>query len=99
MSAFDQLWQGGTSLAPDELARDWYPIEDGDPNTGELFDLLLSAISQSADGITGLIWVHGERDRTDPETAAAYEANLTAFIERIIEVAGPIPIVIVALST
>lgn len=99
VSAFDQLWQGGTSLAPDELARDWYPIEDGDPNTGELFDLLLSAISQSADGITGLIWVHGERDRTDPETAAAYEANLTAFIERIIEVAGPIPIVIVALST
>ena len=99
VSEFDEVWQGGTSLAPDPLARDWYPIEDGDPSTGELFELLLAAIDQSADGMTGLIWVQGERDRTDPDSAAAYEANLTAFIERIIDIAGPIPIVIVTLST
>ncbi|NNC51920.1 MAG: hypothetical protein HKO08_02620 [Erythrobacter sp.] len=95
----EEVWHGGTSLAPDENHLDWYPVEDENAETGEMFEEFLNLIEQSPDGLTGLIWVHGERDRTDPDWAASYEANLTAFIERVIEIAGPIPIVIVPMST
>ena len=96
---FEEVWHGGTSFAADERHLDWYPIEDDNPETGEMFEKFLHLIKQSPDGLTGLIWVHGERDRTDPDWAGAYEANFTAFIERVIELAGPIPIVVVSMST
>lgn len=71
--------EGGTSLSPSEDGNDWYPIDDGDAATGELFDRLKSTIDRAtADGsiFGGIIWVQGEADTRDTDDAAQYGALL-----------------------
>lgn len=91
----DRYVAGGTPLHANETGMDWYPVEDGDENTGELYDDFLA----TATDVTGIVWVQGEADKNQPERALAYESNLQALIEGFVGAFGDIPIVVVALST
>jgi len=94
---------GGTSLGPNPNKDDWHPVDDNDPTTGELLELLFAQIdAKIADPdqeIGGLIWVQGEADKNNQPWTDAYATNLELFIQAITDRYGSgFPIVIVALS-
>ncbi|MEM7490438.1 MAG: sialate O-acetylesterase, partial [Pseudomonadota bacterium] len=85
--------EGGTSLAPAPGELDWYPFEDDDPATGELFVQLLRDIDAAMAAapnpvVKGVLWVQGERDTNSAATAEAYEASLEHFVLRLRELYG-----------
>lgn len=81
------VFEGGTSLAPKADKVDWYPFADGDPQTGELLDELESQIAaRIAAGnahLAGVIWVQGEADSSDPDSAQNYAARLSELQARL----------------
>lgn len=78
--------EGSTSLAPLAGKNDWYPIEDGDPKTGELYENMRLGIEAALAGsnryLAGIVWVQGEADAYNT-SASSYKANLTALVERL----------------
>jgi Ca2+-binding RTX toxin-like protein len=100
---FTTVISGGTSLAADAAKDDWYPVLDDNPETGELAEQLFEQMRetlQAGNPISGLIWVQGEADKNSDESADNYGANLSAFLDRVIDEFGTgFPIVIVGLSS
>ncbi len=80
---------GGTYLAADFNKVDWYPVEDNDPNTGELFDEMIldirNLLSNNDAYLAGVLWIQGENDTLQDQTADDYENNLTQFISTLNE--------------
>lgn len=77
--------QGGTALGPRWNDLDWYPVADGDPETGELFDALVTGIRAvlAADPeayLASVIWNQGEADGHFYGFQAPYEDRLGAFV-------------------
>jgi len=66
--------QGSTSLAVD-----WAPAGALSNKLIEVAGIMLAGATQPAE-IAGLWWIQGEQDATDAGWAAAYEANLIAWI-------------------
>jgi iduronate 2-sulfatase len=77
---------GGTSLA-----TNWRPPDENGENAGPLYETFMTRIDSalgllSAEGeweVAGMLWMQGERDARELETAQAYEQNLTNFIASI----------------
>jgi hypothetical protein len=84
----DSTTQGGTAIYPDNAVPDWYPFEDQNPLTGELFDAMMSEISSLLSSnnayLAGVLWVHGEAD-TAGRRDQFYEGNLKQLISRLNE--------------
>jgi hypothetical protein len=80
---------GGTYLAADFNKVDWYPFEDNDPDTGELFDEMIldirNLLSNNDAYLAGVLWIQGENDTLQDQTADDYENNLTQFISTLNE--------------
>ncbi|MEM7597121.1 MAG: sialate O-acetylesterase [Pseudomonadota bacterium] len=76
--------QGGTSLSPRQNRNDWYPFEDNDPNTGELYVELVSAIgAELATGeyhLAGILWLQDGADANERD-APNYETNLQGLVD------------------
>ena len=73
---------GGTSITQDYTKEDWYPFDDGDPETGELTQQLLleSAETLANDPelhLAGILWVQGERNTYSDGRPEEYEAHLS----------------------
>lgn len=88
---------GGTSLAVNWLPTGTYP-------TGtNLFDQMVAYLQQAETDLGGylaaLVWIQGENDGTDAAQAAAYQANLTAFIAALRVTWPSLPFVFNRLST
>lgn len=77
--------QGGTPLAADNRKNDWFPFDDNDPNTGELFNRLLqdvgNQVNASSNGfLKSFLWIQGEADTFSVAASKAYEKNLEKFV-------------------
>lgn len=77
---------GATSVFPVSDFQDWYPFEDQDPLTGELFDAMLADItnvlSTNNSYLAGVLWVQGESDAVWGRDQT-YKANMEQFISRL----------------
>lgn len=78
-------YAGGRTFYPSQTLPDYYPFDDGDPNTGELYDQLFVDIRQALGTIqgsylAGIVWIHGESDST-PAAATGYQASLQRFYD------------------
>ncbi|MCB9778572.1 MAG: hypothetical protein H6742_08430 [Alphaproteobacteria bacterium] len=79
---------GGT-----DLAAYWHPGEAaGDPAAGEGYATLMDTVDAARDAldaagieyrIAGFVWMQGESDAIDADTAAAYQVNLQHLVERV----------------
>lgn len=79
---------GGTALAASPDRPDWYPVEDGDPASGEMYETMRAGIAATIAAtpgayLAGVVWVQGEGDAALEERALAYRDNLSAFIDRL----------------
>ncbi len=89
-------WVAAPATAADRI--NFYPGTTGDdPNKGTAYEEMiaiwqagLAALTQNHT-IMGFGWVHGERDSTRGESAAAYGANLARLIQRVHEDMGIAP--------
>ncbi|MDE1466545.1 sialate O-acetylesterase [Aurantiacibacter sp. D1-12] len=76
--------EGGVSLSPNLEKPDWYPFDDGDPNSGELYRELVAqlttVLAETGGYFAGFIWVQGEADTGSSARADAYQENLEALI-------------------
>ncbi len=59
--------RGGTSLGIADPKADWYPFEDGNPESAELYETLLKKIDEKLkeddnNYLAGVLWVQGEAD-------------------------------------
>lgn len=73
--------KGGTNFQPSHCKEDWYPFNDGDPNTGELFERMLNkidtALAENADlYLAGVFWIQGEGDSHPYTPRDSYESGL-----------------------
>lgn len=71
----------GRPLAASETLTDYYPYDDGDDTTGELYRQLVETIQAklAADDdlyLAGIFWLQGEEDAKSASDAAAYYDNL-----------------------
>ena len=77
---------GATSVFPISDYQDWYPFEDQDPLTGELFDAMLADIanllSTNNSYLAGVLWVQGESDAVYGRDLT-YQVNMEQFISRL----------------
>lgn len=79
-------YRSGTGISPHPDEPDWYPFNDGDKNTGELFKKLIfdiqSALNRDPDlYLAGVLWMHGERDSVTMKNASLYETRLSKIHE------------------
>ena len=76
--------QGGTSLSPRQNRNDWFPFEDDDPRTGELYVRLIDTINQQlATGeyhLAGFLWSQDGADSNERD-APNYETNLQGLVD------------------
>lgn len=96
-TGLDSRWatNRGTWIADPATAADrinFYPgTVGGDPATGTAYTEMITTWQNGLNALTGNYvikgfgWVHGERDATRGESAAAYGANLTRLIQRVHE--------------
>ena len=79
--------EGGTSIAPKDGKNDWYPFEDGDDSTGELFEELITTISDAlASGeyhLEGIIWLQGGADSREDD-GPLYGERLTGLYDGLV---------------
>lgn len=83
----------GRSLGADVNANDFFPFEDGNDNTGELFrDLLQNvrdALTSNSDSyVKSFLWLQGESDATFGRLTPDYRENLREFVTRLREEFG-----------
>lgn len=75
--------RGETGLAADPEQKDWSPA-----SRGELWDTATTELAAAlktgpAAGVTAVLWMQGETDAAAPAKAAAYQANLAAFVREV----------------
>ncbi len=83
----------GRSLGADVNANDFFPFEDGNDDTGELFRALLQdvrgALASNSDSyVKSFLWLQGESDATFGRLTPDYEENLREFVTRLREEFG-----------
>lgn len=71
----------GRPLAASDTLTDYYPFEDGDDTTGELYHQLVERIQLTLASdddlyLAGIFWLQGEEDAKSATDAAAYYDNL-----------------------
>ncbi len=95
----------GRSLYPSLEYTDFYPFDDGNPDTGELYRGLLDAINAELAAnpdlyLAGVFWLQGEQDATSQTYGPQYETNLHELYQGLTEEFGDgFDFVISALST
>lgn len=85
--------QGARSLGADPDRTDFFPFDDGDPNTGELFRDLLQDVRDAVGSTPGgyvksFLWVQGERDANIASLTPDYKENLVQLAMRLREEFG-----------
>ncbi len=97
--------ENGQSLFPSEQYNDFYPFDDGNPNTGELYRDLVDAIgaelaANSEVHLAGVFWLQGEEDATSTTYGPDYYTNLDQLHQNLVDLfGGGFDFVISALST
>lgn len=106
--ALHRGWNGGTWVGgePAPARRNFYPGRDAaDINMGvlykEMLDMYVSALQhlrQSGHNpvVRGFVWMQGEQDSKNEESARSYSANLRHLVNRLgedLDVAGGLPMV------
>jgi hypothetical protein len=67
---------GSTSIFKDSEELDWYPYEDYDNSSGELFEQMISKITNHIENnnayLAGVFWIQGEADAGNPADYGDY---------------------------
>lgn len=72
--------RGETGLAADPAQKDWSPASRGELWDAATAELAGARKAAPAAGVRAVLWMQGETDAAVPAKAAAYQANLTAFV-------------------
>lgn len=79
--------RGEIGLAATPAERDWSPSSTGDLWEAATAEVDAAKASLAAQGlrprVTAVLWMQGEADAQAPAKAAAYEANLRAFVAQV----------------
>lgn len=83
----------GRGMFPSEEYTDFYPFEDGNPNTGELYREMVDGIQAQLDAdpdvyFAGVLWLQGEEDAALLENSASYYDNLNKLFLNLVEEFG-----------
>jgi carbohydrate esterase-like sialic acid-specific acetylesterase/hemolysin type calcium-binding protein len=99
-----RITEGGTTMEGRETRNDWYPFEDGDPETGELVDELVQTIRDNlAENpeayIAGFVWLQGESDANSKFPSDDYQEKLQGLYDLVTaEFGADFPFMVMQLS-
>lgn len=97
--------ENGQSLYPSQIYNDFYPFDDNDENTGELYRDLVDDINAELSAnseiyLAGIFWLQGEEDAHSSGFGPDYYVNLHELYTNLVDIfGGGFDFVISALST
>ena len=106
VTAGHNLVMGKVAVDSTSLADHWAPAATfptspfGGPNLfTQLVNYCAGLVTQTGLPLKGIVWIQGESDAGDAGEAAAYGANLTAFVAAFRAAAGAVPFIVVELNS
>ena len=97
--------ENGQSLYPSQIYNDFYPFDDNDANTGELYRDLIDDINAELNAnsevyLAGIFWLQGEEDANSSVYGPDYYTNLHELYSNLVDIfGGGFDFVISALSS
>jgi VCBS repeat-containing protein len=85
--------ENGQSLYPSQIFNDYYPFNDGDANTGELYRDLVDDINAELNAnsqvyLAGIFWLQGEEDASSSAYGPDYSVNLHELFHNLVDLFG-----------